>query len=101
MKVAIYARYSTDMQNPASIEDQIRTCEENITAVGGTKDHRSEELGESAGVKVALCESRGQQAPDQKAPAHRAHQMRLLRREHDDRAQGSLLLCSTAGERNL
>jgi site-specific DNA recombinase len=36
MKAAIYARYSTDMQNPASIEDQIRTCEENILAAGGT-----------------------------------------------------------------
>ena len=36
MKVAIYARYSTDMQNPASIEDQIRTCEERIKAEGGT-----------------------------------------------------------------
>ncbi|WP_294610491.1 recombinase family protein [uncultured Roseovarius sp.] len=36
MKAAIYARYSTDMQNPASIEDQIRTCEENIFAAGGT-----------------------------------------------------------------
>jgi site-specific DNA recombinase len=36
MKAAIYARYSTDMQNPASIKDQIRTCEENISAAGGT-----------------------------------------------------------------
>ena len=36
MKAAIYARYSTDMQNPASIEDQIRTCEENVMAAGGT-----------------------------------------------------------------
>jgi len=36
MKAAIYARYSTDMQNPASIEDQIRTCEENVLAAGGT-----------------------------------------------------------------
>ena len=35
MKVAIYARYSTDMQNPASIEDQIRNCEENVAATGG------------------------------------------------------------------
>jgi DNA invertase Pin-like site-specific DNA recombinase len=36
MKAAIYARYSTDMQNPASIEDQIRTCEEHVTAADGT-----------------------------------------------------------------
>ena len=28
MKVAIYARYSTDMQSDASIEDQIRQCQE-------------------------------------------------------------------------
>jgi len=28
MKVAIYARYSTDMQSSASIEDQIRQCQE-------------------------------------------------------------------------
>lgn len=28
MKVAIYARYSSDMQSDASIEDQIRQCEE-------------------------------------------------------------------------
>ncbi|MBB4268297.1 hypothetical protein GGD89_003961, partial [Roseospira visakhapatnamensis] len=24
---AIYARYSSDLQNPASIEDQVRTCQ--------------------------------------------------------------------------
>jgi site-specific DNA recombinase len=36
MKAAIYARYSTDMQNPASIKDQIRTCEEHVTAADGT-----------------------------------------------------------------
>ena len=26
MRVAIYARYSTDLQNPASIDDQVRVC---------------------------------------------------------------------------
>jgi DNA invertase Pin-like site-specific DNA recombinase len=36
MKFAIYARYSTDMQKPASIEDQISICEEQIRAAGGT-----------------------------------------------------------------
>ena len=36
MKAAIYARYSTDMQNPASIKDQIRTCQEHVTAADGT-----------------------------------------------------------------
>ena len=33
-KVAIYARYSTDMQRAASIEDQIRVCEERIGKEG-------------------------------------------------------------------
>ena len=33
-KVAIYARYSTDLQSDASIEDQIRVCEERVHANG-------------------------------------------------------------------
>ncbi|WP_114090138.1 recombinase family protein [Thalassospira profundimaris] len=33
-KVAIYARYSTDMQRAASIEDQIRVCEERADKEG-------------------------------------------------------------------
>lgn len=33
-KVAIYARYSTDMQSASSIEDQIRLCEERAKAEG-------------------------------------------------------------------
>ncbi len=36
MRSAIYARYSTDLQNPASIADQVRSCEERIKADGGT-----------------------------------------------------------------
>ncbi len=32
MRAAIYARYSTDLQNPASIEDQVRSCQERIVA---------------------------------------------------------------------
>jgi site-specific DNA recombinase len=36
MRAAIYARYSTDLQNPASIEDQIRSCRERVIAEGGT-----------------------------------------------------------------
>ena len=36
MRAAIYARYSTDLQNPASIEDQIRICEEQVRATSGT-----------------------------------------------------------------
>ena len=36
MRVAIYARYSTDNQRDASIEDQVRLCEERITQRGWT-----------------------------------------------------------------
>ncbi|NNK78757.1 MAG: recombinase family protein, partial [Litoreibacter sp.] len=36
MKAVIYARYSTDLQNPASIADQVRSCRERIIAEGGT-----------------------------------------------------------------
>ena len=32
--VAIYARYSTDMQREASIEDQIRLCQERADKEG-------------------------------------------------------------------
>lgn len=35
-RVAIYARYSTDLQSQSSIEDQIRLCEERVRAAGGT-----------------------------------------------------------------
>lgn len=35
-RVAIYARYSTDLQSQASIEDQIRLCEERVRSLGGT-----------------------------------------------------------------
>ena len=35
MRAAIYARYSSDMQSEASIEDQIRLCRERIEADGG------------------------------------------------------------------
>lgn len=34
MKIAIYARYSSDMQSDASIEDQIRQCEERAKREG-------------------------------------------------------------------
>ena len=34
-RVAIYARYSSDMQSDASIEDQIRLCEERARSAGG------------------------------------------------------------------
>lgn len=35
-RVAIYARYSTDRQNPRSIEDQVRLCSERVRDMGGT-----------------------------------------------------------------
>ena len=34
MRAAIYARYSSDMQSEASIEDQVRLCRERIEADG-------------------------------------------------------------------
>ncbi len=34
MRAAIYARYSSDLQRPASIEDQVRRCREEITRRG-------------------------------------------------------------------
>ena len=36
MRAVIYARYSTDLQSPASIEDQIRLCRERIEQEKGT-----------------------------------------------------------------
>ena len=34
MKVAIYARFSSDLQNPASVDDQIRICQEHADKEG-------------------------------------------------------------------
>ena len=34
MRAAIYARYSTDLQRDASIEDQVRICHERIVQEG-------------------------------------------------------------------
>jgi site-specific DNA recombinase len=36
MRAAIYARYSSDLQSTASIEDQIRLCRERVANEGGT-----------------------------------------------------------------
>src|SRR5262249_24772900 len=36
MRAVVYARYSTDLQNPSSIEDQIRVCKERISREGWT-----------------------------------------------------------------
>src|SRR5882672_10217943 len=35
MRIAIYARYSSDHQDERSIEDQIRLCRERACAIGG------------------------------------------------------------------
>lgn len=34
-RVAVYARYSSDRQNPSSIEDQLRVCREYVVRAGG------------------------------------------------------------------
>ena len=36
MLAAIYARYSTDLQRPESVEDQIRSCKARIDQEGWT-----------------------------------------------------------------
>jgi DNA invertase Pin-like site-specific DNA recombinase len=36
MRAAIYARYSSDLQSTASIEDQIRLCRERVAHENGT-----------------------------------------------------------------
>jgi site-specific DNA recombinase len=36
MRAVIYARYSSDIQSPASIEDQVRLCRERIQQENGT-----------------------------------------------------------------
>lgn len=38
LRVAVYARYSSDRQREASIEDQIRRCRTHIERLGGTVD---------------------------------------------------------------
>jgi len=35
MRAVIYARYSSDLQREASIEDQVRICRERVTQMGG------------------------------------------------------------------
>jgi DNA invertase Pin-like site-specific DNA recombinase len=37
-RVAIYARYSSSLQNERSIEDQVRRCAEHVRAAGGSVD---------------------------------------------------------------
>ncbi|MFI5307573.1 MAG: recombinase family protein [Polyangiales bacterium] len=35
-RIAVYCRYSTDKQNPRSIEDQLRVCREHVERLGGS-----------------------------------------------------------------
>lgn len=35
MRLAIYARYSSDQQNERSIDDQVRLCREHAAQLGG------------------------------------------------------------------
>lgn len=50
MRVAIYARFSTDKQKEASIEDQIRSCERTAAQLGLVVSHRFEDRGISGGT---------------------------------------------------
>jgi len=62
-QVAIYARYSTDMQRDASIEDQIRICEERATKEGWQVHNRYTDHGQSGatllrpGVQMLLSDA--------------------------------------------
>lgn len=37
-RIALYARYSSDRQNPRSIDDQLRVCRERVAQLGGAVD---------------------------------------------------------------
>jgi site-specific DNA recombinase len=50
MKAALYARYSTDKQRDASIEDQFRECERVCRSVGFEIVARFEDKGMSGGT---------------------------------------------------
>lgn len=50
MKAAIYARYSTDLQSEASIDDQIRECTRLAASLGADVVSRYEDRGISAGT---------------------------------------------------
>jgi len=49
MRAVIYARFSTDLQSVASIEDQARICRERASAYRG---------GQAAGEAAAACRRR-------------------------------------------
>ena len=45
MRAAIYARYSSDLQSAASVEDQVRLCEERAVREGWTLTGRYADRG--------------------------------------------------------
>ena len=47
MRAVIYARYSSDLQRDASVEDQVRLCRELIERVGWTTDATYADRGQS------------------------------------------------------
>lgn len=94
MKVAIYARYSSELQSSASIDDQIRICRDRAAAQGwtvsaiykdaalsGASDHRPEyqRMMKDAVAKkfdIILAESVDRLSRDQE---HLAHLYKLMR----------------------
>ncbi len=65
MRAAIYARYSSDLQSAASIEDQIRICRERVERDGGTVVETYTDLAISgsalrtrAGMQALLADAR-------------------------------------------
>lgn len=50
IRAALYARFSTDLQSEASIDDQLRQCERTAQAAGFTVSHRFEDRGISGGT---------------------------------------------------
>jgi len=65
--VAIYARYSTDLQKEASIEDQIRLCQERAEREGWTVYQSYTDHGQSGatllrpGVQMLLSDAQSWQ----------------------------------------
>ena len=52
MRVAVYARYSSENQREASIEDQIRNCEKRVTQEGWSVTHRYQDKAISGNTNV-------------------------------------------------
>ena len=59
LRVALYARYSSDLQNAASIEDQIRLCRERAVREGWTVVGSYEDAGLSGSSKAMAKVPRG------------------------------------------